>query len=63
MNNFIISFKLIVNLTPGRLLYYTEIAPTIQITPWFMEPGGLIMHLQGLSNNSYADPNPSNISY
>ena len=28
-----------------------------QLTPWLMEPGGSMPHSQGLSNNSYPEPN------
>ena len=27
------------------------------LTPWLMEPGGSMPHSQGLSNNSYPEPN------
>ena len=30
------------------------------LTPWLMEPGGLMPHSQGLSNNSYPEPNQPN---
>ena len=33
---------------------------TINLTPWLMEPGGSMPHLQGLSNNSYPEPNQPN---
>jgi len=31
-----------------------------QLTPWLMETGGSMPHLQGLSNNSYPEPNLPN---
>ena len=31
-----------------------------QLTPWLMEPGGSLPHSQGLSNNSYPEPNQPN---
>ena len=30
------------------------------LTPWPMEPGGSMLHSQGLSNNSYPEPNQPN---
>ena len=30
------------------------------LTPWLMEPGGSMAHSQGLSNNSYPEPNQPN---
>ena len=30
------------------------------LTPWLMEPGGSMPHSQGLSNNSYPEPNQPN---
>ena len=30
------------------------------LTPWLMEPGGLMPHLQGLSNKPYSEPNQPN---
>ena len=30
------------------------------LTPWIMEPGGSMRHSQGLSNNSYPEPNQPN---
>ena len=33
---------------------------TKKLTPWLMEPGGSIPHSQGLSNNSYPEPNQPN---
>ena len=30
------------------------------LTPWLMEPGGLMSHSQGLSNNSYPESNQPN---
>ena len=30
------------------------------LTPWLMEPGGSMPHSQGLSNNSYTQPNQPN---
>ena len=32
----------------------------ITLTPWLMEPGGSKPHSQGLSNNSYPEPNQPN---
>ena len=32
----------------------------IKLTPWLMEPGGSMPHSQGLSNNSYPEPNQPN---
>ena len=31
-----------------------------QLTPWLMEPIGSMLHSQGLSNNSYPEPNQPN---
>ena len=31
-----------------------------KLTPWLMEPGGSMPHLQGLSNNPYPEPNQPN---
>ena len=31
-----------------------------RLTPWLMEPGGSMQHSQGLSNNSYPEPNQPN---
>ena len=33
------------------------------LTPWLMEPGGSMPHSQGLSSNSYPEPNQPNTSY
>ena len=32
----------------------------LTLTPWLMEPGGSMPHSQGLSNNSYPEPNQPN---
>ena len=32
----------------------------LKLTPWLMEPGGSMPHSQGLSNNSYPEPNQPN---
>ena len=32
-------------------------------TPWHMEPGGSMLHSQGLSNNPYPEVNQPNSSY
>ena len=31
-----------------------------ELTPWLMETGGSMPHSQGLSNNSYPEPNQPN---
>ena len=31
-----------------------------RLTPWLMEPGGSMPHSQGLSNNSYPEPDQPN---
>jgi hypothetical protein len=33
------------------------------LTPWFMKSRGSIIYSQGLSNNSYPEPNQPNSSY
>ena len=32
----------------------------VPVTPWLMEPGGSMPQSQGLSNNSYPEPNQPN---
>ena len=32
----------------------------LTLTPWLMEPGSSMPHSQGLSNNSYPEPNQPN---
>ena len=46
--NFIIHITLSINIIVWKL------------TPWLMEPGGSMPHSQGLSNNSYPEPNQPN---
>ena len=31
-----------------------------KLTPWLMEPVGSMLHSQGISNNSYPEPNQPN---
>ena len=35
----------------------------IILTPWLMEPGGSMLHSQGLSNNPYPEPNQLNFPH
>ena len=35
----------------------------VSLTPWLMEPAGSMPHSQGLSNNSYPEPNQPNSSH
>ena len=43
-----------------QLLIFRLPAEVLTLTPWLMEPGGSMPHSQGLSNNSYHEPNQPN---
>ena len=53
--------KLIEHKKPDVLVVNSK--QTYLLSPWLMEPGGLMPHSQGLSNIPYPDPNQPNSSY
>jgi hypothetical protein len=59
----VLLFKEMMELNANPILFFFFAAlGKYVLTLWLMEPGNVMPHLQGLSNNPYPEPNKPNSS-